>query len=278
MTLVDLPETRPALMAILNVTPDSFSEKGLNFNQSNAIDAAKRMADEGADILDVGGESTRPGANVVPVEEEIRRIVPVVEAIQKLGIPISVDTRKWQVAKTALEHGACIVNDVTALVDPEMVSVCETTACTVCLMHMKGEPQTMQLTPEYTDVVTEVESFLIQRALSVEKQGIHKSRIWLDPGIGFGKSGQHNFLLLNGLPHLVHAGYPVLIGVSRKSFIGALTGALVEDRLPGTLAAQILAQQAGVRIIRSHDVKEARQAIDVAATILRPSLFSTHPS
>ena len=265
-------------MAILNVTPDSFSENGLNFNQSLAVDAAKRMVDEGADILDIGGESTRPGADPVESEVEIARVVPVIKASVSLGVPISIDTRKGIVAQAALEAGATIVNDVTALSDPQMLPVCVDSGCHVCLMHIQGEPQTMQNHPQYGDVVVEVFDYLEQRAMEVEAQGISRSKIWLDPGIGFGKSALHNLLLLHALPNLVSVGYPVLIGVSRKSFIGVLSGANVGQRLPGTLAAQVLAQHAGVKIIRAHDVKEARQAIDVAAAILTPSSFSRLPA
>ena len=273
-----LPVDRPALMGILNVTPDSFSENGLNFNKSDAIDAAKRMIQEGADILDVGGESTRPGAAPVTVDEELRRVVPVIGAIAGLGAPISIDTRKALVARAALDAGASIVNDVTALKDPSMVEVCAGAECFVCLMHMKGEPQTMQKDPVYDDVVAEVKAYLLDRADSVEKAGISKERIWLDPGIGFGKTALHNFLLLNSLSVLVECGYPVLVGVSRKSFVGAATGAPADRRLAGSIAAQVLAQSSGVKVVRAHDVAEARQAIDVAAAILKPSSFSKHPA
>ncbi len=261
-------------MGILNITPDSFSDGGLNFNQSTAVDSARRMVDEGADLLDIGGESTRPGAVEVSAEEELRRVIPVIEAIQSVGLPISVDTRKASVAKAALAAGATIVNDVSAFADPQMPEVCALAGCHVCLMHMKGEPQSMQKSPTYGDVVLEVTEYLVEKAKAAELAGIVKSRIWLDPGIGFGKTGQHNFLLLHGLEELVDLGYPVMIGVSRKSFIGAVSHASVEQRLPVTLAAQVLAQASGVRVVRAHDVSEARQAIDVAAMILRPSLFS----
>lgn len=271
-----LPEGRPALMGILNVTPDSFSEKGQNFYKSSAIESAIRMVDEGADLLDVGGESTRPGAEPVSIDEEIRRVIPVIESIVGLGIPISVDTRKSQVARLALASGAFLVNDVTALEEEEMMAVCVEAGCHVCLMHMKGQPTTMQDSPKYGDVISEVDQFLLEKTAYAESMGISKDRIWVDPGIGFGKSVEHNLLLLNGLTKFVSRGYPVLVGVSRKSFIGKITGASVENRLSGTLASQVLAQAAGVRVIRAHDVAEARQAIDVAAAIIRPSSFSKH--
>jgi dihydropteroate synthase len=280
--IIELPSDRPALMGILNVTPDSFSEQGLNFKTQDAIDAGLRMVlDEGADLLDVGGESTRPGAAPVSEEEEIRRVAPVIEALAAipLSIPISIDTRKPAVAKAALSAGARIVNDVTALEDPEMQAVCDQGWATVCLMHMKGAPQTMQANPVYEDVVSEVLAFLIERAGIVQNAGITAARIWIDPGIGFGKTPMHNLELLHNLSRFVETGFPVLIGVSRKSSIGVYAGgAPVDQRLPGTLAAQVLAQHAGVRIIRAHDVKAARQAIDVAAAILKPSSFSKRPA
>ena len=273
-----LPEERPALMGILNVTPDSFSELGVNFNKSDAIIAAERMIEAGADIIDVGGESTRPGAAPVSVDDEIRRVAPVIESIAKLGVPISIDTRKAEVARIALGLGAAIVNDVSALGDPEMAMRCIEHGCYVCLMHMKGEPQTMQHSPTYEDVVQEVYDYLLARASFAEKCGIDQGKVWLDPGFGFGKTGQHNYRLLHAIPRFVASAFPILIGVSRKSFIGALSSAPVDKRLPGTLAAQVLAQATGAKIIRAHDVAEARQAIDVAATILKPSLFSTRPA
>ncbi len=267
-------------MGILNVTPDSFSEYGLNFGRSDAIDAGLRMADQGADLLDVGGESTRPGASEVPLEEELRRVIPVVEALASRGLTVSVDTRKAAVARATLHAGALVVNDVSAFGDPEMASVCAEARCQVCLMHMRGTPDSMQAKPVYRDVVAEVRQFLLDRAEDAQRQGIAPGGIWLDPGFGFGKTAQHNLALLQRLDAFTATGYPVLIGVSRKSFIGVFAdGAAVDQRLAGTLATQVLAQAAGVRIIRAHDVKEARQAIDVAAAILlKPASFSTRPA
>ena len=274
-----LPEDRPALMGIVNVTPDSFSENGVNFLTSTAIDAGTRMLDEGADILDVGGESTRPGAVPISAEEESRRVLPVIEGLARIGARISVDTSKATVAAAALRAGAVIVNDVTAYRDKDMLSVCLEAKCTVCAMHMQGMPPTMQVNPTYDEVVPDVLAYLVDRAQAAERVGLPRSQIWIDPGIGFGKSPMHNLLLLNHLNEFVQTEYPVLIGVSRKSSIGAFAGgAPVDQRLPGTLAAQVLAQAAGVRIIRAHDVKEARQAIDVAAAILKPSSFSMRPA
>lgn len=260
----------PALMGILNVTPDSFSDGGQFGSAEAAVDAALRMREEGADLIDVGGESTRPGAEEVPVDEELRRVVPVVEALASRGVPVSVDTRKAAVAKAALEAGAAVVNDVTALGDPEMAAVCAAHGVPVVLMHMQGTPQTMQRNPEYHDVVSEVCAFLVERAHLAEAAGIH--RVWIDPGIGFGKTTQHNLRLLRHLDALVGTGYPVLLGVSRKAFIGRIAGgeatpAPVHERLEGTLAAQAWGQGVGVRMIRAHDVLVTRRAIDVIAAI-----------
>jgi dihydropteroate synthase len=262
-------------MGILNVTPDSFSDKGLHFKAQDAIDAGVRMMDEGADLIDIGGESTRPGALPVPAADELARVMPVVESLAVRGIPISIDTRKAVVAKRAIEAGVCVVNDVTAFSEREMLTVCAESDVTVCLMHMQGMPNTMQANPIYDDVVADVLEYLTDRAQLAKVYGIPGDRIWLDPGIGFGKTPIHNLELLHNLGRFVDTGYAVLIGVSRKSSIGVVAGgAPVDQRLPGTLAAQVLAQASGVRIVRAHDVKEGRQAIDVAAAILRPASFS----
>lgn len=264
-------DTVPALMGILNVTPDSFSDGGQFATAQSAVDAALRMRDEGADLIDVGGESTRPGAEEVPAEDELRRVLPVVEALAQRGVPVSIDTRKAIVARAALEAGAAVVNDVTALGDPDMAPVCASFGVPVVLMHMQGTPQTMQRNPQYGDVVAEVCAFLTQQAHVAEAAGIHQ--IWLDPGIGFGKTTAHNLALLRHLDALVATGYPVLLGVSRKAFIGRIVGgeatpAPVHERQEGTLAVQTLAQAAGVRMIRAHDVLAARRAIDVAGAVL----------
>jgi len=259
-------------MGILNVTPDSFSDGGLHFAPRDAVSAGLRMVGDGADIVDVGGESTRPGAEPVPVEEELRRVIPVVEALASEGTIVSVDTMKAAVAREALAAGARIVNDVTALRDPEMVEVVAAAQCTVCLMHMKGEPRTMQSNPEYVDVVAEVRDYLVDRARFAESRGIAPDRIWIDPGFGFGKTVRHNLLLLKHLDAFVATGYPVLIGVSRKSTIGKLLNPEnplpVEERYEGTLAAQVVAQTKGARIIRTHDVKSAKRAAMITAAIL----------
>lgn len=267
-----LPVGRPALMGILNVTPDSFSDGGQFESTASAVDHALRMVDEGADLIDVGGESTRPGASAVSLSDELRRVMPVVEALASRGIVVSVDTSKSEVARAALAAGAQVVNDVTAFRDSLMASVCASAGCMVCLMHMQGEPRTMQATPQYGDVVEEVRSFLLSAARGAEAAGIARDRIWIDPGIGFGKTVAHNLTLLRRLDRFVDTGYPVLLGVSRKSFLGKVgmsEGQIlpVGERLPATLAAQVIGQLAGVRIIRAHDVAEARRAIDLVSAI-----------
>lgn len=268
-----LPADRPAIMGVLNVTPDSFSDGGQYMELDDAIRRGVEMREHGADIIDVGGESTRPGAEPVALEEELRRVVPLVEALAGQGIPISIDTSKASVARAALDAGATVVNDVTALWDHSMRDLCASRGVSVCLMHMQGEPRTMQDYPVYDDVVREVEDYLLKAAARAEDAGVLRERIWIDPGIGFGKTLDHNLLLLRYLDRFVATGYPVTLGVSRKSFLGKLLGQPdtplpVKERLPGTLAAQVLAQAAGAAVLRVHDVIEARRACDVAAAIL----------
>lgn len=264
-----LPEGRPALMGILNVTPDSFSDGGRFSRPDEAIRFAIKMMDEGADLIDVGGESTRPGAAEVSLDEELRRILPVILALVERGIPVSVDTSKAAVARVALEAGAKVVNDVTGFRDPEMIEACANVDCTVCIMHMQGTPRTMQQNPVYGDVVQEVLDTLSCRIDECETSGIAMNRIWIDPGIGFGKTVDQNLELLRHLDRFTLTDYPVLIGVSRKSFVGVINGVdNPSDRLEGTLAAQVLAQLKGVKIIRTHDVLAARRAIDMTSKIL----------
>lgn len=267
MARFPLPKDRPAIMGVLNVTPDSFSEGGKYMSVEDAVSAGLRMVDDGADLVDVGGESTRPGAPVVPVEDELKRVVPVVTALVRAGVRVSVDTSKPRVARECLEAGASVINDVTALADPVMIDVCVHHQPTVCLMHMKGDPRTMQNDPQYADVVREVSHFLVDRAITAEEAGMPHANIWIDPGIGFGKTLAHNLELLRNTATFVETGYPVLIGVSRKSFIGKiLDSAGPLDRLEGSLAAQAAAQIQGARIIRTHDVQESlRTALMVAA-------------
>jgi dihydropteroate synthase len=268
-----LPDDRPALMGILNVTPDSFFDGGRHFEKSAAVERALEMIEEGADLIDVGGESTRPGAEEVEPDEEVRRVLPVIEALVDQGIEVSIDTMKPEVAIQALYAGASVLNDVGGLRDPAMLEIAAAADCSICIMHMQGDPRTMQERPQYEDVVAEVRSYLLDAARRAERRGIERDRIWIDPGIGFGKTVSHNVQLLRHLDQMVQTEYPVLIGVSRKSFIGRLLGREetlpLEDRLEGTLAAQTLAQAAGARIIRTHDVLAARRAIDLAAAILR---------
>lgn len=264
---------RPLLMAILNVTPDSFSDGGSYFTLDRALDAAKRALDEGADIIDVGGESTRPGAEPVSAEEELRRVLPVVENLARQDVRVSVDTMKASVARECLKVGAEIINDISSFGDPEMAEVCALAGCTVCLMHMQGTPQTMQTSPQYNDVVGEVKSYLLGKADEAIEAGIAQEKIWLDPGIGFGKSDAHNLALIRHLDELVATDYLVLLGVSRKGFIGRTLGVdgkpvPVDERVEGTLAVHVLAQASGVAILRAHDVQASRRAIDMAYAVL----------
>ncbi|MHB8636250.1 MAG: dihydropteroate synthase [Fimbriimonadaceae bacterium] len=266
--MFSLPVDRPAVMGVLNVTPDSFSDGGAYATTALAIEAGRRMADEGADLIDVGGESTRPGAEPVLPEEEFRRVLPVVEGLVKAGYSVSIDTMKASVARAAVGAGAEVVNDVSAMGDPEMLEVVAGTSVTLCLMHMQGTPKTMQLEPRYDNVVSEVRKALLSEAGRAQAGGVNRERIWLDPGIGFGKSDAHNFELLANLGVLVDTCYPILIGVSRKGFLGRLLGgAAIHARLPAALAIQSLAQAAGVKVIRTHDVLETRQAVAGASAL-----------
>ena len=265
------PDGRVLIMGILNVTPDSFSDGGRFLSPDAAVERALAMEKEGADIIDVGGESARPGADPVPVEEELRRVLPVLERLRgKLRIPISIDTTKAEVAEAALRAGASIVNDISALrFDPAMAPLVAKFGAGLVLMHMLGTPKTMQQAPHYEDVVTEVRDFLAERAQYAQSQGIPREAIAVDPGIGFGKTVEHNLELLRRLPELVELGFPVLVGPSRKSFIGAILGLGVEERLEGTLAACAVAVVRGADILRVHDVKEVRRAADLALHLRR---------
>lgn len=254
---------RPAVMGVLNVTPDSFSDGGRFLDPGIAAEQAARMVEEGAAIIDVGGESTRPGAAPVPLDEELRRVVPVIERIRHLPAVISVDTTKPEVMRAALEAGAGLVNDVAALRSPGALQVVAESGAAVCLMHMLGEPATMQRDPTYVDVVTEVKAFLEQRVQACNAAGIGAGRVAIDPGFCFGKTLEHNVALLRGLPRLVGTGLPVLVGMSRKSMIGALSGRPVGERLAGGLALALFAIQSGAAIVRTHDV---RPTVDALAT------------
>jgi dihydropteroate synthase len=258
----------PKLMGVVNVTPDSFSDGGLYLDAAAAIRHGEELVRDGAEILDVGGESTRPGAEEVSVEEELRRVEPVVAALAASGT-VSIDTSKSAVAEAALDAGAGIVNDVTALRgDEEMGALCAERGATVILMHMPGNPRTMQDDPTYGDVVDEVKAFLAERVEVAVAAGVEEGRIWVDPGIGFGKTLEHNLDLLRRLGELRELGRPLVIGTSRKSFIGKVDGSKVDERIGGTIASSVLAAAEGADVLRVHDVAEAAQAMRVAQAIL----------
>ena len=257
----------PRLIGIVNVTPDSFSDGGRFLDPRRAIDHGAELLAEGAQILDIGGESTRPGAAPVGVEEELRRVLPVVAALASEGATVSIDTVKAEVAAAALEAGATIVNDVTALGDPEMAPLCAETGAEVILMHMQGTPRTMQLQPRYGDVVEDVKAFLAERVELAVGAGVERGRIFLDPGIGFGKTQEHNLELLRRLGELRELGRPIVLGTSRKAFIGSLTGREVEARLGGSIASGVLGISAGADLLRVHDVAATHEALRVADAI-----------
>jgi dihydropteroate synthase len=257
-------------MGVVNVTPDSFSDGGEWLDPAAAIAHGIELVEQGAAILDIGGESTRPGAEPVTKAEELRRVVPVIEGLAGAGARLSIDTSKAPVAAAALDAGATIVNDITALRrDPAMAGLVAERGCDVCLMHMLGEPRTMQLQPVYDDVVADVRAFLAQRLAFALARGIDEERIWLDPGIGFGKTVDHNLELLRRLDELVALGRPVVVGTSRKSFLGRITGRGPRQRVAGTIATNVLALAGGATVFRVHDVAEARDALMVAAATLR---------
>ena len=262
----------PVVVGILNVTPDSFSDGGNFLDPDAAAEHAVAMLDEGAEILDVGGESTRPGSEPVSQEEEIRRVVPVLERIlaSRPEAVVSVDTYRAGTATAALEAGARLINDVTALRgDPRMATVVKEAACPVILMHMQGEPKTMQEEPHYEDVLREVRDFLGERAEYAVAVGVRPENVIVDPGIGFGKNLEHNLALLRNLDAVVDLGFPVLIGASRKTFIGRITGAQeARERVFGTVATTVLAYQQGVTFFRVHDVRANREALAVAESVL----------
>jgi dihydropteroate synthase len=263
-------DSSPKLMGVVNVTPDSFSDGGLFVRPEAAIAHGRRLAAEGAAILDVGGESTRPGAEGVDAEVELARVLPVVEALAGDGHTVSIDTSKAAVAAAALDAGAGIVNDVTALRgDPEMAALCADRGPIVVLMHMLGTtPRTMQDDPRYDDVVDDVRAFLEARLAAAVAAGIDEGRIWLDPGIGFGKTGAHNMQLLRRLGELTALGRPLVVGTSRKSFIGGVDGSPAGERLGGTIASSVIAAANGAAVLRVHDVAEMRQALAVTTAVL----------
>ena len=257
------------VMGILNVTPDSFSDGGEFLNVDSAAAHGLQMAHAGAAIIDIGAESTRPGSKPVPADEQIARAIPVIEKLaKKVDIPISIDTRDPAVALAAVESGASIINDITALHSEEMALLAAERKLPVVLMHMKGEPATMQAEPSYSDVVAEVLEYLLTRARYAEQMGIERNKIFIDPGIGFGKTLEHNTLLLKNIDKFVAAGYRILLGTSRKRFIGELTGKdVASDRLFGTAATVALAAKAGVSVVRVHDVAEMIDVVKVGSAL-----------
>jgi len=259
---------RPLIMGVLNVTPDSFSDGGQYLRTERAVEQGARLVRDGADILDIGGESTRPGAAALSLQEEADRVLPVVEALRGVGVPLSVDTRKSALMYRALAAGADMINDIEALRSPGALASVAGSACAVCLMHMQGDPRTMQQAPVYADVVGEVEAFLAERLAACERAGVERSRIVIDPGFGFGKTLRHNLELLRGLPRLAALGVPVLAGLSRKSMLGRITGREVGDRLAGSVAAALLAVDRGAAIVRVHDVAATRDALLVRQAVL----------
>lgn len=256
---------RTLIMGVLNVTPDSFSDGGCFKDEARAVTRAMEMIEEGADLIDVGGESTRPGADAVDADEERRRVIPVIEQIcQQSEVPVSIDTTKAEVAKAALGAGACIVNDVSGAGDPAMASLVAQTGAGLVLMHMQGTPRTMQTAPEYQDVTRDVVGFLDDRIASVVRLGLGREQVCVDPGIGFGKTLSHNLELLTQLAAFHALDRPVLVGLSRKSFLGQLTGREVGDRLAGSLAGLVYAITRGAHILRVHDVKESCDTARIA--------------
>ena len=254
---------RPLVMGIVNVTPDSFSDGGHHATTASALGHARRLIDEGADLLDIGGESTRPGAADVSLDDELRRVMPVIEALASRAVPLSVDTSKPEVMRAALAAGATIVNDVLALQAPGAIDAVTTSGCGVVLMHMQGSPRTMQASPTYVNVVAEVVEFLQQRIDALAAAGVARDRIAIDPGFGFGKTVDHNFTLLAELSRLASLGCPLVVGLSRKSMLGAVTGRAVGERAGASVAAALLAVERGARIVRAHDVAATRDALQV---------------
>lgn len=256
-------------MGIVNVTPDSFSDGGKYESTEKAVEHGLQLIAEGADILDIGGESTRPGATPVSLEDELSRIVPVIEQLSKVaGVPLSIDTYKPEVMRAAIAAGADIVNDVRALQEPGALEIVAGSQVGVCLMHMQGTPQTMQIDPAYEDVVAEVNDFLAERLAIAEAAGIARERVVLDPGFGFGKKTEHNLLLLQQLDKTLGIGRPLLVGLSRKSVLGQITGGDVYVRLHASLAASVISAMKGARIVRVHDVKATADALKVVAAVI----------
>ncbi|MDA1191826.1 MAG: dihydropteroate synthase [Candidatus Poribacteria bacterium] len=260
---------RTLVMGVLNVTPDSFSDGGLYLTPDAAISRARQLVVDGAHILDIGGESSRPGAEPVGADEELRRVLPVVEAAVQTEAVVSIDTYKASVARACLERGAHLINDISAMRDPEMASVVAEFDAAVCLMHMRGDPKTMQRHPTYDDAVTEIADYLTERARYAESQGIRRESILLDPGIGFGKTLDHNLQLLRQMNRFGELGYPILVGASRKSFLGKLLGGAAEtERLEGTAASVAVAISRGANVVRVHDLPFIAGVVRVADAIV----------
>lgn len=255
---------RPLVMGILNVTPDSFSDGGRYQALEFAVERAEQMIKDGVDIIDIGGESTRPGSPSVPAEEELRRVMPAIYALRELGYPLSIDTCKPEVMREAIIAGADMINDINAFRAPGAIEAVRDSDCALCVMHMQGTPQDMQARPDYGDVVAEVIGFLRERVEALLAAGVARERITIDPGFGFGKSVEHNYALLRSISRMEsQLGLPVLAGLSRKSMIGAVTGRSVEQRLAGSLAGALAAVAQGARIVRVHDVAETVDALKV---------------
>lgn len=261
--------TQPRVMGIVNVTPDSFSDGGKYSSVNLAVEHALQLIAEGADILDIGGESTRPGAEPVSLDEELRRVVPVIEALSKVTtVPLSIDTYKPEVMRAAIEAGADIVNDICALRENGALEIVAASNAGICLMHMQGVPQTMQLNPQYEDVVAEVKQFLADRVAACLAHGIASERITLDPGFGFGKTTAHNVALIQHLDRFSELGFPLLVGLSRKAVLGRIAGGDEQQRLHAGLAASVISVMKGAKIVRVHDVKATVDALKVVAAVI----------
>ncbi len=258
---------RPLVMGIVNVTPDSFSDGNTHFRTDEAVAHGLRLIDEGADLLDIGGESTRPGAQAVTVDEELRRVLPVIQGLAECGVPLSIDTCKPEVMRASVLAGADMINDIGGFTVPGAIDAVRDSACGLCLMHMLGEPRTMQQDPDYGDVVAEVRDYLANGARRLRDAGVSADRIVLDPGFGFGKTVAHNYALLRQLPQVMGDEYPSLIGLSRKSMIGAVTGRPADRRLGGSVAAALAGAMRGTHILRVHDVADTVDALRVWSAV-----------
>lgn len=272
MTTLSLDHNTTHIMGVLNVTPDSFSDGGKFFDVDHAVTHAKQLVVDGAGSIDIGGVSSRPGSQQVSIEEELRRVLPVVERLsQEVSVPISIDTYSPEVAKQCLQRGATFVNDITGLRNHEMVEIVAAYKVPVCIMHMQGMPQNMQNNPTYTDVVHDIIAFFEDRIAAAKQGGIKDEQIILDPGIGFGKTVEHNLQILKRLNEMTALGYPVLVGTSRKSFIGVISDLPVGQRLEGTIASSVVGIMNGARMIRVHDVKACKRAVEIVDAIRNTS-------